>query len=365
MASRVLILSAGIGEGHNLPARMIADGLLELDPQCEVVIVDSLAAMGAAAALLVDDGSELMFDRFNWLFDGVYFLVARFGPTRKIGQWLAERVGRRGLSALIAAQRPDVIVCTHPAATDLLGRLRQRGELQIPVASAITDLAGLRYWAHPGADLHLITEQESRAEVEQIAPGSRVVCVRGMASAAFEQPLSQADARAALGMPADGPLILVSGGGWAVGDLGGAAEVALAADSAGRVVVLCGRSEQVHRRLSDAFAMAPRAKVVGFTEQMPQLLAAADVLIHSTAGLTAFEARVRGCQLISYGWGVAHIRLNNEAYERFGLAEVASDRSALADALARALQRPRSEDLAYGERPSAAFEVLALAGVEQ
>ncbi|MBJ7342753.1 MAG: hypothetical protein JHC46_04090 [Solirubrobacteraceae bacterium] len=365
MATRVLILSAGIGEGHNLPARMIEGGLLELDPQCEVVIVDSLAEMGRASALLIDDSSELMFDRFNWLFDGVYFLVARFEPTRKIGQWLAERLGRKGLLALIAQQRPDVIVCTHPTATDLLGRLRQRGELDVPVASAITDLAGLRYWAHPGADLHLITEEESRAEVELIAPASRIVCVRGMTSSQYEQPLSQAEARAALEMPVDGPLILVSGGGWAVGDLRGAAEVALAADPAGRVVILCGRSEQVQARLSKAFALAPRAKVVGFTERMPELLAAADVLVHSTAGLTAFEARVRGCQLISYGWGVAHIRLNNEAYEQFALAEVAPDRSALAGALTRALQRPRTIDLAYGERPSAAAEVLALAWGEQ
>jgi hypothetical protein len=62
---------------------------------------------------------------------------------------------------------------------------------------------------------------------------------------------------------------------------------------------------------------------------------------------------------------VAHIRLNNEAYERFGLAEVAADRSALANALTRALQRPRSADLAYGERPSAAAEVLAIAGAAQ
>lgn len=365
MPTRVLLLSAGIGEGHNLPARMIADGLLELDPHCEVVIVDSLAEMGRAAALLIDDSSALMFDRFNWLFDGVYFLVARFNPTRKIGQWLVERLGRKGLLTLLAARQPDVIVCTHPAATDLLGRLRQRGELDTPVASAITDLAGLRYWAHPGADLHLITEEESRAEVERIAPASRIVCVRGMTSPQFEQPLSQADARAALGMPSEGSLILVSGGGWAVGDLGGAGEVALAADPAGRVVILCGRSEKVQARLSEAFALAPRAKVVGFTEQMPELLAAADVLIHSTAGLTAFEARVRGCQLISYGWGVAHIRLNNEAYERFGLAEVAADRSQLADALARALARPRTAALGYGQRPSAAAEVLALSGAAQ
>ncbi len=360
MASRVLILSAGIGEGHNLPARMIADGLRQLG--CEVLICDGVAAMGRTAALLVDGGSALVFDRANWLFDGVYYLVARFAPTRRFSQWLAERLGRRGLETLIAAEQPDVIVCTHPAPNDLLGRLRLRGELATPLASAITDLSALRYWAHPGVDLHLITEDESSDEVEQIAPASRVVAVRGMTSPQFDQPLDQTVARAQLEMPADGPLILVSGGGWAVGDLGGAAEVALAASPAGRVVVLCGRSEAIRQRLTAKFALAPRAKVIGFTDQMSELLAAGDVLVHSTAGLTAFEARVRGCQLISYGWGVAHIRLNNEAYERFGLAEVAADRSALADALTRALARPRTAGLTYGARPTAASQILALIG---
>ena len=48
----------------------------------------------------------------------------------------------------------------------------------MPVVSAITDLAALRYWAHPGVDLHLITHPESDAEVRAIAPASahRAAC---------------------------------------------------------------------------------------------------------------------------------------------------------------------------------------------
>jgi hypothetical protein len=91
------------------------------------------------------------------------------------------------------------------------------------------------------------------------------------------------------------------------------------------------------------------------------VLGAADVLVHGTAGLTVFEALVRGCRVISYGWGVGHIRLNNEAYARFGLADVVSDRAALEDAIRRALASPRRPDLGYGDRPAAADRILALA----
>ena len=50
--------------------------------------------------------------------------------------------------------------------TAVLGMLRENRRLEVPVQSAITDLAGLRYWAHPGVDLHFVTHPESIEEVE-------------------------------------------------------------------------------------------------------------------------------------------------------------------------------------------------------
>jgi hypothetical protein len=54
--------------------------------------------------------------------------------------------------------------------------------------------------------------------------------------------------------------------------------------------------------------------------------------------------------------------VNNAAYERFGLADVAADRTALRVSLQRALAAPRVPHPEYGQLPSAASEVLALAG---
>jgi hypothetical protein len=88
-------------------------------------------------------------------------------------------------------------------------------------------------------------------------------------------------------------------------------------------------------------------------------MAAADVLVHSTAGLTVREAELCGTWAISYGWGVGHIRINNDAYRRFGLAAVADSPRALEQELTRALAAPRPRPRA-AELPAAADEVLSV-----
>ncbi|MDX6615803.1 MAG: processive 1,2-diacylglycerol beta-glucosyltransferase, partial [Solirubrobacterales bacterium] len=258
----------------------------------------------------------------------------------------------------IDARHPDVVVSTYPGATELIGRMRGRGEIEVPVVSAITDLAALNFWAQADVDLHLITHPESVEEVRAIAPRSRIEAVRGLTDPAFYEPVDSAAARRSLDLPEDGPIVVVSGGGWAVGDLGGAAEEVLEHDAG--AVLLCGRMDNLRAKLEERFADQPGVTVLGFTEQMPELLGAADVLVHSTAGLTVLEALMRGCGVISYGWGGAHIRINNEAFVRFGLAEVATDREQLGGALRRALAAPREPDNSFASLPSAAGAVLGL-----
>ena len=102
------------------------------------------------------------------------------------------------------------------------------------------------------------------------------------------------------------------------------------------------------------YAAEPRVRPLGFTDQVPELFSAADALVHSTAGLTVLEAHLCGCPAISYGWGRGHIRAQQRAFRRFGLADVAETREQLGPALRRALAKPPSGGHAFGALPSAA-----------
>ena len=359
---RVLIVTADIGAGHDLPARLLADGLRAARPGAEVTVVDGLVEMGPVVLAVIRKGSETILQWLRPLFDLQYWLIADFAPTRRLMSRASEAVGGPALLRLIARTAPDVVVSTYPGTSEILGALRARGRIGVPVVSAITDLAALRYWAHPGVDLHLTIHAESAAEVAAVAgPGARVRHVRGLSRPEFEHPPAAGEARAALGLPAVGAVVLVSGGGWGIGDLARAAEVALELPDA-TVICLCGSNDDLRARLARRFAGEPRVRLEGFTERMCEWLAAADVLVHSTAGLTVLEAQMCATWAISYGWGVAHIRANNRAYRRFGLADVAASPDELRAILRLRLAAPRAIARSFEQLPAAADTVLELIG---
>jgi UDP-N-acetylglucosamine:LPS N-acetylglucosamine transferase len=359
-APRILILTASIGEGHDLPARVLLAGIRRRRPDAEVQVVDGLTAMGPLLRSVAGGGAQLMSYRLRFLLDAQYALFGRFAPLRGAGKMALGLLGARGVRRLVAGFAPDVIVSTYPGTTEVLGQMRRRGRLRVPVVSAITDLAALHYWAARGVDVHLVIHPESADEVHAVAGETRIVAVRGLYEPEMLEPIDAAGARAALGLPADGPIVLVSGGGWGVGDLAGGVRTALASTDA-FVVALCGRNEKVRARLDRRFRRESRVRVTGYTEEMSEHMAAADVLVHSSAGLTVLEGLIRGCTVISYGWGVAHVRVNNRAYERHHLAVVARSRRQLARALPGALARRATPDGSFADLPGAADVVLGLA----
>jgi processive 1,2-diacylglycerol beta-glucosyltransferase len=358
---RILIFSADIGEGHDLPARLLTAAIAARRPGAHVATVDSLRAAGRVVHKIVREGSERTLERFPRAYDAQYHFFTRVPPVRWLASRLSYRLARRGFMRVIDDFRPDVIVCTYPGANEVLGHMRRRGQITVPMVSAITDLAALRFWAHPDFDLHLTIHAESEPEARALAgPRTRIEHVSGLTDPQFLEPADRAEARRALGLPAGDPVALISGGGWGVGDFEGATRVCLAADPDLTVVVLCGRNDALRARMESVFALEPRVRPAGFTTRMGDYLAAADVLVHSTAGLTVLEAQIRGVRVISYGWGVGHIRDNNRAYRAFGLADVASTPSELAAALRSALASPREPDESLAELPAAADVVLEL-----
>jgi UDP-N-acetylglucosamine:LPS N-acetylglucosamine transferase len=240
-------------------------------------------------------------------------------------------LGSRPLARSIAAYDPDVVVSTYPAVTVVLARLRRTQVVHCPTVATITDLTGLFFWAQPGIDTHLVMYGESLHSVERIAGQGSARLVRPLISSEFLDERSQADSRMALGLPAQGRMVVVSGGGWGVGDVKGAVREIANIAGVSAIVCLAGRNEQLLQRLREDFAAEPRVHIYGFTERMPEILAAADTLVHSTGGVTCLEAKATGTPVVSYGLPVGHARLNTRAMADLGLLRLANDTHELSE----------------------------------
>jgi processive 1,2-diacylglycerol beta-glucosyltransferase len=359
---RVLILSADVGEGHAAAARALAHQVEASPHPAEVTVIDGLAAMGMLLKPVVEDGYRVQLRFIPWSYTLVYELLERVAPVRVIARRLLCLFGSRPLARNIAKHEPDVIVSTYPAVTVVLARLRRTHVVKCPTVATITDLTGLFFWAQPGIDTHLVMYGESLSSVEQIAGRGSAQLVRPLISADFLKERCPEESRRALDLPEHGRLVVVSGGGWGVGDVEGAVREIADIEDVGAIVCLAGRNEQLAGRLRRKFADEPRVHVYGFTDRMPEILSAADTLVHSTGGVTCLEAKAAGTPVVSYGLPVGHARLNTRVMADLGLLRLANDREELREHVEASF----SEGLFPRGRPSAPEHegLVAVAGEE-
>ena len=352
-ARRVLILSADVGEGHAAAARALAEQIEASPEPAEVTVIDGLRAMGRVLQPVVEDGYRVQLKLFPWTYTIVYWMLEHVLPVRFVARRLLCLFGSRPLARTIAEHDPDVIVSTYPAVTVVLARLRRRGEVKAATVATITDLTGLFFWAQPGIDMHLVMYGESMPSVERIAGEGSVRLVKPLISAEFLEPRCPTEARRELGLPEDGRMVVVSGGGWGVGDIAGAVREFIRTPEVTSIVCLAGRNEQLHAKLSSAFADEQRVHVFGFTDKMPELLAAADVLVHSTGGVTCLEARAAGTPVVSYGLPVGHARLNTREMAALDLLRLANDTDELREHVVASFAQDERAESAAGPEPAA------------
>ncbi|HEX4116855.1 MAG TPA: glycosyltransferase [Solirubrobacteraceae bacterium] len=357
---RVLILSADVGEGHAAAARALAHQIESAPEPAEVTVIDGLAAMGPLLQPVVEDGYRVQLRFFPWTYTVIYWLLESVAPVRVLARKLLCLFGSRPLARRIAEHEPDVVVSTYPAVTVVLARLRRTQQVHCPTVATITDLTGLFFWAQPGIDSHLVMYGESMSSVERIAGRGSARLVRPLISSEFLDERPQTESRQALDLPQAGRMVVVSGGGWGVGDIEGAVRAIARIPDVSAIVCLAGRNEQLRERLESDFADEQRVRVYGFTERMPEILAAADTLVHSTGGVTCLEAKATGTPVVSYGLPVGHARLNTRAMADLGLLRLANN----TDELSEHVQASFAEHHALrgrGEHPREGL--LAVAGV--
>ncbi len=328
---RVLVLTAPVGEGHLTAARVLAEDLVRRNPSADVTVRDVLAEFPAPLRWVLSDAYRWQLTAAPWLFALLFGTLRRSRLLRWLARAALSLAGSRSLLQLVRRGSPDVVVSTWPPATLILGSLRLRGKVLVPACATITDFAGLELWADKGVDLHLVMHESLVPGVERVAGLGSAHPVSPLVAPEFHAPRASVEARCALGLPSEGTVVVVSGGGWGVGDLAGAVTTALELDAT--VVCLAGRDPAIRLRLETAFAGEPRVQVLGFTDSMSDLLAAADVLVHSTGGVTCLEALARDCPVVAYGAPPGHAPLLAREMASLGLVVHARSATELKAAL--------------------------------
>lgn len=334
-ARRIMIVSADIGGGHHATGKALEERVHELWPRSTIEWLDTLAAMGPGVGAAFRRIYVTNVEVTPWLYQFFYASLWRhrwFATASK--RFVAGWAGRR-LAGTIEAFDPDLVLSTYPLGSAGLAWLRERRGLGAPTGAWVSDFAPHPLWVYPQLDLTLVVHPGAVPSAMAAGPGS-VVGVSPPPVLRRFHPGDAVDARRRLGLDLARPVVLLTSGALGFGAVEEAVRV-LTMPTARRalvaplhVVVVCGRNRELALRLTALRLPADRLTVLGWVDDMPDLLRAADALVTNAGGATALEAMATGTPMVMYRPIAAHGAANAALLTAVGLAETCSTPAALA-----------------------------------
>ncbi|MBV9314506.1 MAG: glycosyltransferase [Pseudonocardia sp.] len=317
-------MSASVGEGHNAAAQALAEALRRAAPGC---LVTEVAPMSDHAQAVTRRWYRLAVQVAPPLHQLWYWAVAHCRWVRWFYRAVAGARAGRALARQLAAARPDVTVSTYPLGTAGLAWLRRRGLTQVPVVAVLSDFAPHPFWVYPGVSRYAVLDEAGRDRMRTLAPGVPTEVCAPLVRPTFRPPSAREtrSARERHGVPEDALSVLISCGSLGLGEVGPAVRAVLSAGPKVHAIVVCGRNQRLRSRLRRRFPDR-RLRVLGWVDDMAELMAAVDVVVNNAGGVTAAEALARGRALVLFRPVAGHGRDCARAMAEAGLVETGTRR---------------------------------------
>jgi UDP-N-acetylglucosamine:LPS N-acetylglucosamine transferase len=340
-----LLLSGSLGQGHDVMASACADSLH--DRGWTTTVVDAMALLGRRSGA----AGEAVFRRLlavPGVYDAFHFAALRPGNRLALSTEKAAvaRLAPR-VRELLDRQPTDLVVSVFSTAAGAVDAVRA-GTRVPPHIVFCTDVTPHRLWVHPGTDLFLVTSEAAAAGVRRYRPHAAIAVVPPPLRPSFYDPPGKDEARREFGIPADARCVLLMSGAWGLGPV---AKAAAALGAAGvHVLAVAGHNRELEARLRAVARDEPRVHALGYSDRVPALMAAADLVVTSS-GDTCGEARAIGRRLLLLDVVPGHGRDNLQHELELGHADVTGVAPGeVVPAALAALERPTPPPSAHSVR---------------
>ncbi len=289
---RILILTAGFGEGHNSAARGIRAGLARVAPKVEVELRDLFPETFGAFNEIVRCAYLALINRwpkswgyvYNWL-DRKKDFDVRFQRFRVL---------KKNLGRLLDRFQPDVVVSTFPPYPYLLQQIlgtNPESMRSCKNVAIVTDSITVNaIWYRSPADYFIVANEQSAAVVRDGGVAPEKIKVFG-----FPVNPRFADFSKDRQSRNDAPphiLYVINAGTSRAPDL-----VRRLLEFNIHLTVTVGRDEKL-RRAIERVARDQKVDIFGWTDEMPRLLCENDLLIGKAGGAMVQETIAAGCPMI-------------------------------------------------------------------
>lgn len=301
---RVMILSASVGSGHVRAAEALAK-VCAADPRVGDVL--DLDALTYTNKLFRDFYSKLYLDLLKKapaVLGWVYDTSNEPWQTDKMRSML-DRLNTQPLVSLIRKTRPDIVICTHFMPAEIIAHLIRRKRIQSHLSIVVTDFHVHAMWLSRVFHHYFVATEESKAYLAALRfPPGRIVASGIPIDPVFSVEKDRAELRRRYGLREDLPVILLTAGTFGLTAAEEMVTVLRCLKTPAQVVVLCGRNQdlrtRVEARIRDSKGPFPNYRAIGYTTEMDEWMALADLYVGKAGGLTSSEALARRLPMVIF-----------------------------------------------------------------
>lgn len=313
---KILILSAPIGSGHRMAASALEEALLRLE-NVEVVQGNVFDFFPSAIGKAFLKFYETVLAVCPWL----YALSYRWSNQGGGSLWMRNQLNgillRLG-KTFIEEVKPDAVCSTHATPTGILSLYKQKYDSSLWLGVVVTDFTVHRWLVCPGVDAYFLADEKLFGQIDSAAGRSETqpalygwgIPVRGRFTEKQEPATIRREVRDRFGWSAGAFVCLLAGGG---GGMLPMEEIVKSLQNekfkdiyvvavTGHNDGLCKKLEALQKGFSktESDESTSRLAVLGFTDEMPQLMQAADVVITKAGGVSLAECLECGANILIY-----------------------------------------------------------------
>ena len=296
---RIAILTLSVGSGHVRAAEMIDRALAEGGEDVEIQILDAIG---------------LAHPWFVWAYVQTYWWMLRHAPgfwrrlferrqAKRHRATAPEWFFRWGCAPVLKRLKqfaPHLVVVTEIGAAEIAALGKRDGYFSAPILAVQTDFQTEPPWVQPEIDIYCVASDEAKLQLISwgVSPNRLLLCGVPI-DPAFALPFDRGELLQALGLDPRRPVVLVMGGGMGPMPMD---EIIQSLELCGlplQVVAVAGHDQALRARL-DALRgkLALDIHPFGWSDRIPEFMAAAGLLVTKPGGVTSSEALAAGLPMV-------------------------------------------------------------------
>jgi UDP-N-acetylglucosamine:LPS N-acetylglucosamine transferase/predicted metal-dependent phosphoesterase TrpH len=354
---KILILTAGFGDGHNAAARSLRDAIEFLDEEARAEVLDLFADSYGVFNTLARKTYLGMVQYAPSLWGGIYSMLENPFIEKQLGGFTRLQVM---LEKILNETQPDCVVSTYPIYGHVIKKIFHGHERPFKLITVVTDSITINSaWFRAPSDYFCVANDAS-ADV-LIKNG---VAEKNIQTLGFPVNPIFADNPEALAPPLGNEprrVLYIINTGRKKADK--AVDRLLALENV-HLTITAGRDPDLRAKLIERTRdFGDRVNVLGWTNQMPELLMSHHLVISKAGGATVQEAIAARCPMIVNQVIPGQEEGNAELITRFNLGAVVEKNKEVAEAVELAFEKRATlwhewrRNLKKISRPDAALRI--------